>query len=178
MQTQADFGDHIRLLESQNRMLRVVVASMLVILPVLLFTGMSRDEKGEVRAKKLTLVDAQGTECAWLEVGEEGFPQLRFEKRGSHLTMALGETAAFLASGSRGRGVSFFGVNEEGPYLNFRGKNLKNGAWLGVQEDGSTGLHLYGETLRVGAAMRVESNGAPVLRLNARTGALVSQLPE
>jgi hypothetical protein len=50
--------------------------------------------------------------------------------------------------------------------------------WLGLERDGATGLQLYGATLRVGAAMRVGRDGAPMQRLNQPTGELVARMPE
>lgn len=74
-------------------------------------------------------------------------------------------------------GVTWNGVTSRGPNLNFRGKNLKNGAWLGVDSDLAVGLHLYGETLKVGVKLRVEPDGSPVLQLADRFGKQLLTLP-
>ena len=73
--------------------------------------------------------------------------------------------------------MAWVGVTREGPNVNFRGKDMRTGAYLGVKPDQGAGLHLYSESLKVGAALRVEPDGSPTLRLGDKAGQTVWKAP-
>ena len=171
-------------METHNRTKRRVCLFFLAVTSVVLLTGhylpqsraQGQRQNHVIEANKFVLVDATGAPCAWLMVGEDGMPFLQLKKGNAHARLTLQNGSAGLACGS-GHGVSWLGVTPRGPNVNFRGKNLKNGAWLGVQPDLSVGLHLYGETLEVGAKLRVESDGSPHFVLADPDGEQLHNVP-
>ena len=133
-------------------------------------------EPSALRCTQLELVGPDGTVLATLGADDAGAPS--FDMRGAHgyVKLALSAEGAGLASGNS-NGVSYLGVTEGGPYLNFRGKNLRNGIWAGVTSEGSAGFRAYGETLKVGVLLEVDANGEPVLRLSDPSGKELRELP-
>ena len=176
--------ERLHKMETHNRTRRRACLFFLAVTSVVLLTGhylpqsraQGQRQNHVIEANKFVLVDATGAPCAWLMVGEDGMPFLQLKKNDAHARLTLQNGSAGLACGS-GHGVSWLGVTSDGPNVNFRGKNLKNGAWLGVQPDLSVGLHLYGETLEVGAKLRVESDGSPHFVLADPDGEQLHNVP-
>lgn len=181
---EAKLLERLHKMETHNRTRRRACLSFLVVAGIVFLTGhylpqsraQGQRQNHVIEADKFVLLDATGAPCAWLMVGEDGMPFLQLKKNGAHARLTLQNGSAGLACGS-GHGVSWLGVMSDGPNVNFRGKNLKNGAWLGVQPDLSVGLHLYGETLEVGAKLRVESNGSPRFVLADPDGKQLHNVP-
>jgi len=164
----------------RNRLMQLTGPVALALTLAILLMGQARPEgptqKKEITAQRFVLVDSTGKECAWLKVDENNAPILSLQKGMTHASLKLSDSSAGLACGS-GEGVSWVGVTPRGPNVNFRGKNLKTGAYFGVGSDLGVGLHLYSESLNVGAALRVEPDGSPTLRLADKAGKTVWNAP-
>lgn len=187
MKTQIDIqvmSDRMKKLEKHNRRLTQIGALVLTLGVAGLLMGYAGSERlagtsaiGEtIEAGEFVLRDADGVACAWLKVDGNNSPILMLKKGTAYATLTLADGQAGLGCGTQD-GVTWNGVTSRGPNVNFRGKNLKNGAWLGVGNDLAVGLHLYGETLKVGVKLRVEPDGSPVLQLADRFGKPLLTLP-
>jgi hypothetical protein len=169
-------------MESQrrNRLMQLTGPVALALTLAILLMGQAQPadttDRTEITAQSFVLVDSTGKECAWLKVDENNAPILLLQNGVVHASLKLSDASAGLACGN-GKGVSWVGVTPRGPNVNFRGKDLKTGAYLGVGSDLGVGLHLYGESLNVGAALRVEPDGSPTLRLADKAGETAWKAP-
>ena len=166
--------------QPRNRLMQLTGPVALALTLTILLMGQGAPEgpthMKEITAQRFVLVDSTGKECAWLKVDENNAPILLLQNGVAYASLKLSDASAGLACGN-GKGVSWVGVTPRGPNVNFRGKDLTTGAYFGVGSDLGVGLHLYSESLNVGAALRVEPDGSPTLRLADKAGETVWKAP-
>jgi len=146
--------------QSRNHLMQLTGPVALALTLTILLMGQARPEgptqKKEITAQRFVLVDSTGKECAWLMAGEDDSPVLLLRK---------------------GRASASLNLSDPVMGLGFRGKDGKRGAWIGIGTGESPGVSLYGESLKGGIRLMVESDGSPHVTLGDATGKTVWKAP-